>query len=624
MSRSKRKQRGPSKHRSVGEVSSNPFDAFRRREASTFHRRPQKLDLYNLNEPLTLTHKHEPIEEHFEDDLSDHSEDGFRYTGDPAGLPQALEEHKLRRAFDRQEKETQRNLLSKLDSDFQQLDLEQFIRPRKAVMRSPGETEAINVSSAPDKYEENLRRLMVAPLQSRDGGELLRRMYAATEVATKCEIATQFMKHGHVSTDAAAKGVVEVARPLSQLLAEPAGLQQFSACFDTLAEFVHYLCQRNVREYHSYFTAFLRGVYVSFEKDADLSLEALVVLYLLLKVAKAGAALYKAGLIALERLMERCAPAEDAHERVRLLLAMAYSATLDSGLYMPFFFKLAMRTCVEWSAVRPEVVETVLDMVTVALRLLSSKDCHVYPVCLHIVTPNIARLQLDSPKLDRLKAVVKELSEVQLLPNVLDVYKRPKVELQVPKYGHLATRESARDASVKREKALYKSLKKGFLQTAAAEAKARSLELQQRRARSKERYRKVMRDAMVEQEELRKEMLRLFRRFSGSVKLHRFNEAALDKLQALHDKLETVDELSAISFDGTVLTAEIDAKRYIVINKHEASQQIWYSSFNGVDYFAPEGGRWISTRSGRELGAVVREDVLQATGQRLDIGVAGD
>ncbi|KAK1939624.1 hypothetical protein X943_001661 [Babesia divergens] len=119
-------------------------------------------------------------------------------------------------------------------------------------------------------------------------------------------------------------------------------------------------------------------------------------------------------------------------------------------------------------------------------------------------------------------------------------------------------------------------------------------------------------------------MLKLCRRFFGSVNLYKFNEAALNQLQALHDSLERVDDIATLSFDGTVLTAEIDQKHYIVINKHEASQQIWYSSFSGVDYFAKMGDKWLSNRSGRELNSVVSEDVSKATGRSLEVDALVD
>lgn len=104
--------------------------------SQTFNRKAQKLQLYNLNEPIQLTHKSEPIEDHYEDDVSDHSEDDFRYSGDIRNLPQALEEHKQRREIERQVKESQRHLLSKLDSEFEHLDLAKFMRPKRGLVFS--------------------------------------------------------------------------------------------------------------------------------------------------------------------------------------------------------------------------------------------------------------------------------------------------------------------------------------------------------------------------------------------------------------------------------------------------------------------------------------------------------
>ncbi|KAK1441924.1 hypothetical protein BgAZ_502560 [Babesia gibsoni] len=119
-------------------------------------------------------------------------------------------------------------------------------------------------------------------------------------------------------------------------------------------------------------------------------------------------------------------------------------------------------------------------------------------------------------------------------------------------------------------------------------------------------------------------MLRLFRRLYGSSNLYKFNEAAMNQLQAVHDLLERVDEIASLSFDGSVLSAEIDNRHYIVINKHEASQQIWYSSFSGVDYFSKVDGKWLSNRSGRELNSVVSADLFKATGQRIEMGDQAD
>ncbi|GBE62350.1 hypothetical protein BOVATA_038430 [Babesia ovata] len=649
MSKTKRGRKDAGRGPHPGDASNNLFDTVRRSAPAvsvrtpksrrtkfrsksaaesaipqTSYRKAQKLDLFNLNKPLNLTHRNEPIENHYEGDVSDSSEDDFRYTGDMGGLPKALEEHKLRKALERQEKDAQRDLLSQLDSEYRDLDLEKFVKPRRGMPQMPVIQEKVVTQTKSDQFDANLRQLMLAPQQSKDGGDLLSQLFAAKDIDAMCELSKEFVRLGNVSHKTAKKCVIFVARALSELLASPSGHLKFCECFDTLVEFVHYLSQLNPREYHAYFSTFLKGVYVSFEKGVELSLEALVVLYFVIKLAKVGSAMYRGGLLVLEKVADECNVEDDPHERVRLLVAMSYSTALDSGLYMPFFFSLTMKVCVAWSSSRPHLVEPLLDMVTVVLKLLHGKDCHVYPICVHVISPNIAELKIQSPKIESLKVLVKEYTDVELLPYVLDTYKRPKIELEVPKYGTVSDTDANRDSGVKRDKALYRSLKKDFVQTHNAAAKLRSLELRKRRTQSREKYRKVVRDAMIEHEELRKEMLRLYRRFSGVVNLHRFNEAALNQLQALHDTLETVDDICSISFDGTVLTAEIDPKQYIVLNKHEASQQIWYSSFNGVDYFAIEGGKWLSRRTGRQLEAVLKNDVQQATGKAVDFSNAED
>lgn len=530
MSKGQKRKRSLSKAPIKGSGSDNPFDRVKRATtvatfnqkksrhskfvnsnadeglfSQTFNRKAQKLQLYNLNEPIQLTHKSEPIEDHYEDDVSDHSEDDFRYSGDIRNLPQALEEHKQRREIERQVKESQRHLLSKLDSEFEHLDLAKFMRPKRGTLEYSQQKPAATDTNKPDKYDENLRRLMAAPQQSKNGGDLLKQLYAASSVAEKCDIAKRFMSGNYVSDEVADTCIVEIARPLGELLSRQSGHQEFCAYFETLTKFVHYLCQHNTKGYHTYFSQFLGGVYVSFENDVDLSLEAMIVLFLLLKVMKMASALYKGGLVVLEKLMETVPVSEETLSKVRLLLAMAYSVILESGLYMPFFYKLCMRVCTNWEVLKRETVESVLELVTVSLRLLSSRGCHVYPICLHIISPNIAALKLDSPKYDNLQSLVVELLDAKLTPSVLDIYLRPRVDLQIPKYSPITGQDSRRTSAVKEDKEQYKSLKREFLRTSAADAKRRSLELLQKRQKSQDRYKKVVREAMMEQEMLKKE-----------------------------------------------------------------------------------------------------------------------
>eukprot|EP00371_Babesia_bovis_P002021 XP_001610668.1 hypothetical protein [Babesia bovis T2Bo] len=530
MSKHKKARQSVDVKGSTSTGNTNPFDSIRRQQpkisikaakprrtkvikkhvedpffASDISRRSQKLDLFDLNIPLELTHKDAPIDQHYDDTLSEDSDDGFRYTGEPGGYAKALEEYKRRRIAGKLEKSALQDLRSKLDSEFDELDMNYFIQPRQGLPTKPTEHDTTKLPKKVDKFSENLKRLMAAPVQSRGGVDLLRQFYEASSIKAKCDIAKKFVNNQHVPSDTADKCMLEIARPLSDLLSTPSGNREFASCIDTFTEFVHYLCQRSPKEYHAYFTHYLKGVYASFEQDSELSRETLLVLYFLIKVAKIGTALYKAGLIVLEKLMQACEPESDDHSRIRLLLVMAYASTLDSGLYIPFFFKLAMKCCVAWHKERLDTVETILDMTIASLKLLSNSGCHVYPVCLHIIRPNIAKIVCDSPKLVRLKELVEVYANVKLLPNVLDVYKKPKIELQIPNFDTPSSKRYDKDSTLKREKAEYKSLRREFMHRAASEAKQRSLALQQRKAKTHEKYRKVMRDAMVEQDMLRKE-----------------------------------------------------------------------------------------------------------------------
>ncbi|KAK1441925.1 hypothetical protein BgAZ_502570 [Babesia gibsoni] len=530
MSRNHKGKRALLKGPAKGADSGNPFDRIKRTstnatftqkkqrrskfvnnntaEASflpSYNRKTQKLQLYNLNEPIQLTHKNEPIEDHYEDDLSDHSEDDFRFDGDVKDLPQALEEHKQRRAMERQVKESQRNLLAKLDTDFESMDMTPFMRPKRGTLEYIKEKPTVKETKAPDKFEQNLRHLMAAPQQSRHGGDLLKQLYAAKSIAEKCNIAKKFISGKYVSEDPPATCIVEIARPLGEMLESQPPSGDFCSPFETMMELVHYLCQRNTKGYKDYFSKFLGGIGMSFQKEAGLSPEAVIVLFFLLKVMRTDSALYKAGLIVLERLMDDCKVTETSAVQARLLLAAAYAVILESGLYIPSFYKLCMGICTNCAIFKRNVVEAVIEMVIVSLRILSAKQCRVYPICLHIILPNIASIDLQSAKLDNLKTLVEEFLDVKLRPTVLDIYLRQTVDLHIPKYSAVSIKDSRKEPTEKDEKELYKSMKRRFTQTALADAKRRSIDLQKKREKSKEGYRKVVREAMMEQEMLRKE-----------------------------------------------------------------------------------------------------------------------
>ncbi|XP_954960.1 uncharacterized protein TA03660 [Theileria annulata] len=96
-------------------------------------------------------------------------------------------------------------------------------------------------------------------------------------------------------------------------------------------------------------------------------------------------------------------------------------------------------------------------------------------------------------------------------------------------------------------------------------------------------------------------------RFFGT-NLFKFNKLASNQLQTIYEKLEYLDEIDNLEFDGSILNIQFHNNKFILINKHEPSQKLWYSSFSGsifanhydlgLDYFQYQDDKWISTRSG--------------------------
>lgn len=87
-------------------------------------------------------------------------------------------------------------------------------------------------------------------------------------------------------------------------------------------------------------------------------------------------------------------------------------------------------------------------------------------------------------------------------------------------------------------------------------------------------------------------------------------------------RLEAAFERADLDYEvrpGGVIELEFDDGSKIVINRHGAARQIWVAARSGGFHFAPVGGRWIGTRDGRELGAVLTGLVREHTGD--DVGL---
>ncbi|WIM05290.1 MAG: iron donor protein CyaY [Candidatus Nitricoxidivorans perseverans] len=85
-------------------------------------------------------------------------------------------------------------------------------------------------------------------------------------------------------------------------------------------------------------------------------------------------------------------------------------------------------------------------------------------------------------------------------------------------------------------------------------------------------------------------------------------EEALDACDADYEMLS-----------GGVLEIEFDDGSKIVVNRHAAAQEIWVAARSGGYHFRPEDGRWLNTRDGEELMAVLSRCVSEQAGEQVTL-----
>jgi frataxin len=99
-------------------------------------------------------------------------------------------------------------------------------------------------------------------------------------------------------------------------------------------------------------------------------------------------------------------------------------------------------------------------------------------------------------------------------------------------------------------------------------------------------------------------------------------EAVADALLAdLAERIESEADSLEVDLINGILTIETEDQRSFVINKHGPNRQIWLSSpISGASHFEAVGDRWIGTRGGADLMAVLSADLSAATGQPVTLG----
>jgi len=83
-----------------------------------------------------------------------------------------------------------------------------------------------------------------------------------------------------------------------------------------------------------------------------------------------------------------------------------------------------------------------------------------------------------------------------------------------------------------------------------------------------------------------------------------------------HSKMRAI---STSSEAGGVLEIEFENGTKMIINRHSAAREIWVAAKSGGFHFRPEGGRWVATRDGTELYALLSELVGEQSGTSVTL-----
>ena len=95
----------------------------------------------------------------------------------------------------------------------------------------------------------------------------------------------------------------------------------------------------------------------------------------------------------------------------------------------------------------------------------------------------------------------------------------------------------------------------------------------------------------------------------------------LDRLQA--DIERSADDAGVdleLSRQDNVIDIEFENGSKLVINSHQAAGEIWVAARSGGYHFKPvDEGRWVDGRSGRELRAMLSEQLTAQAGRPISL-----
>ena len=99
-----------------------------------------------------------------------------------------------------------------------------------------------------------------------------------------------------------------------------------------------------------------------------------------------------------------------------------------------------------------------------------------------------------------------------------------------------------------------------------------------------------------------------------------FNALADAELARLEGLLDGCD----LDFDyelkpGGIVELEFENGSKIIVNRHTAAREIWLAAKSGGFHFRPDGGRWLGTRDGADLYAVLSRCMTEQSGEPVSL-----
>jgi CyaY protein len=96
-------------------------------------------------------------------------------------------------------------------------------------------------------------------------------------------------------------------------------------------------------------------------------------------------------------------------------------------------------------------------------------------------------------------------------------------------------------------------------------------------------------------------------------------DAELGRLESALARLQD-DDAADIDYElkpGGIIEIECADGSKIIVNRHAAAREIWVAARSGGFHFRLEAGRWVGTRDGQDLAAVLSRCLSEQTGAAL-------